>query len=230
MSIRVAAIIPAKGYSRRVPGKNLRSFLGKPLVAHTIEQALAATMVDDVFVSTDDERIREVAVRCGACVPFMRAPDLAADSVHGSVAILDMLERVGGAATYAFCVSLLPTTPLRTARTIDGVVRLACESGSNVLSVTSTGRTGFHLRTIAPSGDVRLLIPEFEGIFNIQAGDLPEVFALSAAAQCAPVPALFEHRTFQYGSPKAYVVDPVEATDIDTERDFEIAERLAGLV
>jgi len=230
MNTRVAAIIPAKGYSRRVPNKNMRLFLGRPLIVHTIEQALASGTIDDVFVSTDRQDIQSLCESLGARVPFLRDQELCADDVHGSVAILDMLERVGGAGKYVFCVNLLATSPLRKAHTIDAVVRLAQKRQTNVLSVSASGLTSFHLRMIEQSGKLRPLTQEHEGVFNVQSGDLPEVYYLSAAAQCAPVEALLRHRTFQYGSPLAYVVDPIEAIDIDTERDFEIAERLAGLV
>ena len=226
----MVAIIPAKGFSRRVPNKNLRLFLGRPLVVHTIEQALASETIDDVFVSTDREDIRRLCEGCGARVPFLRALANSADDVHGSVPILDLLERVGGASKYAFCVSLLPTSPLRKTHTIDAVVRLAQRRQTNVLSVAPSGLSSFHFRTMAQSGELRPLTQEHEGVFNVQTGDLPEVYCLSAAAQCAPVDKLLESRTFQYGSPLAYVVDPIEAIDIDTERDFEVAERLASLV
>ena len=227
---RVAAIIPAKAYSRRVPNKNVRLFHGKPLVVHTIEQALASETIDDVFVSTDDAEIAALCERHGARVPFLRPLELSANHVHGSAPILDMLERLGGASAYAYCVSLMPTSPLRRAATIDGVVRLAQQRQSNVISVAPSGRTAFHFRLLAADGGLRPLLPEHEGVFNVQTDDLPEVYYLNALAHCAPVDALLRHRTFQYGSPLAYQTDPVEAMDIDTERDFAIVERLAGLV
>jgi len=230
MGTRVAAIIPANGYSRRLPNKNMRLFLGRPLVVHTIEQALASETIDDVFVSTDREHIQSLCESWGACVPFLRAQELCADDVHGSVPILDMLDKVGGADKYAFCVFLLPTSPLRKARTIDGVVLLAQKRQTNVLSVVPSGHSSFHFRTLAHSGELQPLAQGLEGVYNAQSGDLLEVFCLGGAAECAPVEALLRHRTFQYGSPLAYLVDPIEALDIDTERDFEVAERLASLL
>jgi CMP-N-acetylneuraminic acid synthetase len=227
---RVAAIIPAKAFSRRVPNKNMRLFHGKPLIAHTIEQALASEMIDDVFVSTDDAGIGNLSECLGARVPFLRPPELAADHVHGSVPVLEMLERLGGTAAYDYCVNLLPTSPLRKARSIDGVVRLAIERQTNVLSVTPSGRNSFHFRLLSESGELRPLMPEHVGLFNVQGGDLPEVYYLNPVAQCAPVDALLRHRTFQYGAPLAFPTDPIEAVDIDTEMDFEIAEALATLV
>lgn len=227
MSGRTAAIIPAKGFSRRVPNKNMRPFNGRPLLAHTIEQALKSQLVDDVYVSTDSPAIQAFAISCGAQAPFLRPAELARDEVHGAVAIIDMLERLGGAERYAYGVQLLATSPLRSARTIDGVVRLSRERHANVLSVTRTGHILGHLRTLAPDG--RLISVSQQVIYNLQTQDQPELLALNGAAYCAPVEELLRHRTFQYGEPLGYPMDRAEAFDIDTEADFMTAERLAGL-
>jgi CMP-N,N'-diacetyllegionaminic acid synthase len=225
---RVVAIIPAKGRSVRVPGKNLRLLAGRPLFAHTIEQARRSRLLHEVYVSTDSEEIKALAEASGAAVPFMRPPELAADDVHGSAPILDMLEKLGGAARYAYCVQLLPTSPLRSAATIDAVVQLSIARAANVLSVTP-GKTVFHLRTVAEDGTLQAVLDQYRGVYNFQS-EGTRVVSLNGAVYCAPVAQLLEHRSFQYGSPLAYVMDPVEAIDIDSERDFQIAERLAELV
>lgn len=223
---RVVAIIPAKGHSRRVPNKNMRFFNGRPLVAWTIEQALKSRLVDEVYVSTDSPEIQACAISCGAQAPFLRPAELARDEVHGVLAIIDMLQRLGGEGRYAFCVQLLPTSPLRNARTIDGVVRLSQERHANVLSVTRTGKILGHLRTMEPDG--RLISVADKVVYNLQTQDQPELLALNGAAYCAPSAELLCHRTFQYGSPLGYVMDPLEAYDIDTEEDWLIAECLAA--
>ena len=228
MSGQVAAIIPAKAFSRRVPNKNMRLFNGRPLVAWTIEQALKSQLVDDVFVSTDSPDIQAFAVSCGAQAPFLRPPELARDDVHGAVAVIDMLERLGGAGRYAYCVQLLATSPLRSARTIDGVVRLSRERRTNVLSVTRTGKILGHLRTLGPDG--RLISLARDVIYNLQTQDQPELLALNGAAYCALSEELLRHQTFQYGAPLGYPMNATEAFDIDTEQDFIMAERLADLI
>lgn len=73
------AIIPARGGSKRIPRKNIKEFLGKPIIAYSIEIALASSMFDEVMVSTDDQEIAEVAVKYGAKVPFMRSSETAND-------------------------------------------------------------------------------------------------------------------------------------------------------
>src|SRR6056297_3055763 len=77
--IRNLAIIPARGGSKRIPRKNIRDFLGKPIIAYSIETALKSSLFDEVMVSTDDEEIAEVAKKYGATVPFMRSKKAADD-------------------------------------------------------------------------------------------------------------------------------------------------------
>src|SRR5438046_9074874 len=107
MDKRVIAVIPAKGFSRRVPRKNMRLFNGKPLLYYTIVQALRSGMVDEVCVSTDSPEIRQFAQDCGARVPFLRPAELAAAHVHGSVPTLHRLDQLAGCATHALCVQRL---------------------------------------------------------------------------------------------------------------------------
>lgn len=67
------AIITARGGSKRIPRKNIREFCGKPIIAYSIEAALAANVFDEIMVSTDDEEIKRIALQYGANVPFMRS-------------------------------------------------------------------------------------------------------------------------------------------------------------
>lgn len=222
---KVVAVIPAKSVSKRLPGKNLRPFNGKPLVAYTIEAALASRELDEVCVSTDSPEIQALARKLGAHAPFLRPAELCGDAVHASAPILHMVEQLGGPGKYGFVVMLLPTAPLRGTATIDAVVKLSKERKTNVLSVTPTGKTLSHMRTIEKDGC--LLRVTKDEVFNFQVQDAPELYAINGCCYCAPASEVFAHRGFQYGSPLGYVMDPVEALDIDTERDFRMLERLA---
>ena len=85
---KILALIPARGGSKGLPGKNIRPLLGKPLIAWTIEQAKASKYIDRVIVSTDDKKIEEVAEEYGAEVPFLRPEGLAKDQSRGIDVIL----------------------------------------------------------------------------------------------------------------------------------------------
>jgi len=225
---KVVGIIPAKGYSRRVPRKNMRLFNGKPLIYYTLQCALESRCLDEIYVSTDSEEIKAYCESAGVKVPFMRPPELSRDEVHGSVPILDMLEKLGGSSKYSYCVSLLPTCPLRRVRTVDAIISLSIKTQRNVLSASPLGKLIYHLRTLSSDGLVHPITKDL--VYNFQTQDAPELFCLGGGAQCAPVEEVLAHRTFQYGNPMGYVVDSIEAWDIDTEADFQVAERLADLV
>lgn len=129
------AIIPARGGSKGLPGKNIKELNGKPLIAYTIEAALNAKCVDDVFVSTDDEKIAQIAKEYGAKVPFMRPKELAEDTSLAKDVYLYTVERLRDEYGYDiknFFV-LLPTAPLRDATDIDSSFDLFKNSDAETL-------------------------------------------------------------------------------------------------
>jgi pseudaminic acid cytidylyltransferase len=86
------AIIPARGGSKRIPKKNIKPFLGKPIIAYSIEAALTSGLFDEVMVSTEDEEIAEIARRFGAKVPFLRSAKNADDFATTADVLLEVLE------------------------------------------------------------------------------------------------------------------------------------------
>jgi len=107
------AIIPARGGSKRIPGKNIKPFLGKPIIAYSIEAAINSKLFNEVMVSTDDPEIAEVAVRYGANVPFMRSNKNADDFATLADVINEVTkeyEKINRSFDYACCI--LPTCPL----------------------------------------------------------------------------------------------------------------------
>lgn len=119
---RTVAIIPARGGSKGIPGKNIKPFLGLPLVAHSIRAALAAKTVSEVIVSSDDEAILKAARDCGAtCV--RRPSEISGDEASSESAVLHALKSVPSCADADTIVMLQCTSPLTTAEEIDLVVR-----------------------------------------------------------------------------------------------------------
>ena len=106
------AIIPARGGSKRIPKKNIKPFLGKPIIAYSIEAALASNLFDEVMVSTDDAEIVDIARKCGAKVPFIRSDKNADDYAILVDVLLEVIEDYktkGRVFDYACCI--LPTAP-----------------------------------------------------------------------------------------------------------------------
>lgn len=107
------AIIPARGGSKRIPNKNIRAFLGRPMVQRAVDTALRSALFDRVIVSTDDERIRAAAIDAGASAPFLRPAELSEDHTATVPVVAHALEQdaaTGVRATHACCI--YPCTPL----------------------------------------------------------------------------------------------------------------------
>ena len=131
------AIITARGGSKRIPGKNKKEFLGKPIIRYSIEAALASGLFEEVMVSTDDEEIAEIARSAGASVPFMRSEATANDYATTDDVLMEVLEEYekrGKNFSYMACI--YPTAPFVTAEKLRAAFRLLVEEeASGVMPV-----------------------------------------------------------------------------------------------
>lgn len=131
---RILGFIPARGGSKGIPNKNLADVYGKPLIAWSIESALASNRLTNVLVSTDDQTIAEVAGQVGASVPFLRPVDLSSDTASTESAMLHALEfESSQGRDYAAIVLLQPTSPLRINGTIDRAIAACLDYGYDSL-------------------------------------------------------------------------------------------------
>ena len=123
---RAIVVVPARGGSRRFPRKNIALLAGRPLLAYSILAAQQARSIDDVYVSTEDDEIAEVAKHYGAQVPFRRPVKLAGDQVPADAAVADLVRRLQGEHSLGIDIVVLiqPTSPFVTAAHIDSVVDL----------------------------------------------------------------------------------------------------------
>lgn len=154
--MRVLAIIPARGGSKGLPGKNLRLLAGKPLIAWTIEHALGTPEVTDTVVSTDCPEIAEVAVAAGAEVPFMRPAELATDTAPTEPAMLHALKLLEEARpTYDVIALLQPTSPLRHPQmTSRALAQMRAEGADSLLAVTESHAFFWQQQPVRASYDV----------------------------------------------------------------------------
>jgi N-acylneuraminate cytidylyltransferase len=219
-------VIPARGGSKRIPGKNIRELCGRPLIAYTIEAALGAGLFGRVVVSTDSPEIADLAARLGAEVPFLRSASLADDQTPVSAATVDMLERLDPDGRQFHTVAqLLPNCPLRTADDIRASFRQFADTGAgSQLSVT---RFGWLNPWWAMRRDEQLrLALVFEEVLTKRSQDLPEVFCPTGAIWWARTEVLRERRTFLTPDRTGWEIPWHRAVDIDTEDDWQLAELL----
>lgn len=125
---RILAIIPARGGSKGLPGKNIRPLAGKPLIGWTLESARKSKYLDEIFVSTDSQEIADVAETFGIKVPELRPAELASDTATSASVVLYTINyfRKQG-KSFDYFILLEPTSPMRKDDDIDNVIALACE-------------------------------------------------------------------------------------------------------
>jgi CMP-N,N'-diacetyllegionaminic acid synthase len=229
----VLGVITARAGSKGIPGKNTRPLAGKPLIAYTIESALASGVFDRLILSTDDEEAARVARDLGCEVPFMRPAALCADDTPHLPVMQHAVAWLRDEQRYEpdWVMILLPTSPLRQASHIVESVGLALESGAD--SVVSVDRMPAHYHplralTVDERGWARLFVgdrPVRERPVRRQG--MPEtwlfngaIYLFKAALLRTPEPSLYGDRV------KTYPMTPPFGHNIDDAADWAEAERI----
>jgi len=219
------ATICARGGSKGLPGKNIRAFAGRPLIAHTIAQALGCADIDRVYVSTDDEQIADAARAAGATVPYLRPAELATDEssklpvIEHLVAHLEIQgERI------ARIVDLQPTSPLRESGDIAAALSARPDAQLVVSVREAADNPYFNLVEQGADGLVRLSKGDGAG----RRQDVPPVFALNGSIYVWQRAALAHAAMHGLWSVTIapFVMPQWKSVDIDTLEDFEYAQWL----
>lgn len=218
------AIIPARGGSKGLPGKNIKVLEGKPMIAYAIDEAIKAKGISKIIVSTDSQEIADVAMKYGAEVPFLRPAELASDTalaVDNYIYTMGRLEKEENTKISSFVV-LQPTSPLRTSEDIEGAIELFQQKkADSVISFCEEHHPISWHRKISKEG---LLLPIFEErIGNRQEEDTTyypngAVFVFSMD--------LIRQKSYYSDKSYAYVMPRKNSVDVDTLEDFEYAEYL----
>ncbi|MFH2138219.1 MAG: acylneuraminate cytidylyltransferase family protein [Candidatus Omnitrophota bacterium] len=222
--LKVLGIIPARGNSKRLPGKNIKLLGGKPLIAYSIEAALGSKKISKVIVSTDDTRIRKISEEYGAQVPFLRPKKLAGDSAPMYPVIrhvVDFLEKKG--EVFDIIVILQPTSPLRRSIDIDHAVnKLIKTKADSVVSLCLTEHSPYWMKVIR-DGKVYSLFKSRE---SVERQDLPRVYRLNGALYITRRKILFESSKILGRDVRAFKMSTEMSIDIDTKFDFALAEMI----
>lgn len=223
------AIITARGGSKRIPRKNIRPFLGKPMIAWPIEAALASGCFGHILVSTDDAEIADVSRQYGAEVPFLRPAELADDFTHAHKAARHALEWAMECwgAIEQFC-HLYPTAPFLSAEHIQQGLMLIRQGAPNAYAMQ---RVPFPVFQILVRNTAHELSPLFsQDKASMRSQDMPEAFVDAGQMYWFRTAYFLAHETAV--SLKTGVVElPREACiDIDTLEDWFFAERMATVI
>lgn len=216
------AIITARGGSKRIPRKNIKPFLGKPIMTYSIEAALSSGLFDSVMVSTDDEEIAQIAKEYGAQVPFYRSERTSNDYAATADVVSEVLDEYAKCGIYyeTACV-IYPTAPFLTVDALkeamgillggdaDGVMPVVKFSFPPQRSVVM--RNGF-------------LVPSDPESMKMRSQDLEPQYHDCGQFYCIRVASFLKQRTMVMTHTMPYLQDELTVQDIDTEEDWKIAE------
>lgn len=217
---KILAVIPARGGSKGVPGKNIKLAGGKPLIAWMIEAARASAYIDRLILSSDDEKIIKVAQKYNCEVPFVRPPELALDNSLVSDVIVHALNKIPG---FDYIMLLQPTSPLTETKDIDGCIDFCIQNKANAtVSVTEPGKSPYWMFNI--DGDKKLVPLLGEKYLNMRRQDLPNIYMPTGAMYIAQIHWFLKNRSFYSSSTKGYNIPVERSLDIDSELDFNQLE------
>lgn len=231
MGKEILGIIPARGGSKSILRKNIKSFAGKPLIGWAIETLKQSGVAGRVIVSTDDEEIAEVARKHGAQVPFMRPAELAQDSTPTLPVLEHALQWLKENEGYSpdYVVLLEPTSPSKRPFHVREVVKMLMDTGADsVISVSEVpGILNPHWQLkLGEGGRVELFTGGSMKNVIRRRQDLPKTHYRNSSIYAFKSELLFQDDPSFYGEDvRAYVTDFKYAFDIDTPEDWEFAER-----
>lgn len=226
--MKILALIPARGGSKRLPGKNIRLLGGKPLINWTIEVAQGFPEICEILVSTDDPEIALIAKVAGANVPWLRPEKIATDeatSVDVALHALDWYEAENG--TVDGMLLLQPTSPFRTHETVRRGIELFETHGRKSVIGVSPARD-HPMWTFKEQGDYLVPFLENNGLES-RSQDLEPVFVVNGGFYLISPEELRRNQSFAVNEPIPLVIESEkEALDIDTEWDFKLSEICAN--
>lgn len=220
------AIIPARGGSKRIPGKNIRPFMGRPMIAWPIAVALAARLFDRVVVTTDDAEIARVACHAGAEVPFLRDPALSNDHAGLSEVMQDAIRRLALPET-AEVALIYATAPFLRAEDLHaGLARLRDSGADYAISVASFPAP-VERALVIDAGKVRML--RQENLF-LRSQDLVEAYHDAGQFEIGLAGAWLSGRSALRDATVPVVLPRHRVQDIDTPEDWARAELMARVL
>lgn len=220
--MRAIAIITARGGSKRIPRKNIKPFLGKPIIEYSIEAAIQSGIFDEVMVSTDDEEIAEVAKKAGAKVPFLRSAETSNDYAKTADVIEEVIEqyrKLGQEFDEICCI--YPTAPFITPETLIQAMETLETTGAD--SVLPVVRFSFPpQRCVVMDGE--FLTPKWPECMPMRSQDLEPMYHDCGQFYCMNTKRFLEEKNVIMQKTAPFIQAEERVQDIDTEEDWKIAE------
>lgn len=213
----ILVVIPARGGSKGLPGKNIKDLCGKPLIAYSIDVARAFTDDENICVSTDSEEIKQVVEQYGLKVPFLRPDYLATDTATSDDVLIHAVNyyREQYGRTFKKLLLLQPTSPLRTKEDVEGAIRLYRDDIDMVVSVMKS-----HAPAVLCQDDDQGYVQLTYNKKALGRQQLPDMYEFSGAVYVMSVDALLEKKMAGFTKIVKYVMSKEHSIDIDDIYDF----------
>ncbi len=218
------AVIPARGGSKRLPGKNILDLCGKPIIAWSIEAGLNSSYIDKVVVSSDDDDILDTAKRFKAEI-IKRPKQLASDTASSFDVVKHAIDNL---ESYDYVVLLQPTSPLRNYQHIDKAIEFLEEKNADsIISVCEVNHSPLWSNTLQENCSMNNFIKE--EVINKRSQDLEKYYRLNGAIYICEISKFLKEREFFLGeNVYAFIMNREHSIDIDEKIDLEFARILAS--
>jgi len=224
----IVAIIPARGGSKSIPGKNIKLLDGYPLISYSIAAALQSRSIDRVIVSTDDQEIADIALRWGAEVPFFRPEELAGDHVQDLPVFIHSIEWLEANENYHpdIIVQLRPTSPFRPKNSLDEAINLLQndKNADSVRCITESGQNPFKMWKISDNKLEPLLKTDYREAYNMPRQELPSTYWQTGHIEVIRYHTIMGKNSMTGDTILPYLIDARFAIDLDNMQQWEYAE------
>jgi len=219
----ILGVIPARGGSKGLPGKNKKLLSGKPLISWTIEEAKQSKYIDRLIISSDNDEIIKIAQDLNCEAPFKRPAKLACDNTAGIDVALHAIEQCPG---FDIIVYLQPTSPLRLCKDIDRCIEIMIEkSAKSTVSVCKVDKSPHLMYQIDKENQMIPILPIRSKTTNRQ--EFPTYYSVNGAVYVSQIEWLLKYKTLITKETVSYIMPRIRSIDIDDELDFLFAENIA---
>lgn len=217
------AIITARGGSKRIPRKNIKDFCGKPIIAYSIEAALKSGCFEEVMVSTDDNEIKDIAIRYGAKVPFLRSEETSNDYAVTQDVLMEVLDTYkNNNHNFEYACCIYPTAPFITADTLKKSMNILCETNCDaVIPVVPFSFPPQRGMVILEDNRLMFKNPEYA---LTRSQDLETIYHDCGQFYCINVDSFFRQKKILMENTNPIVLSELQVQDIDNETDWKLAE------
>lgn len=219
---KILALIPARGGSKGIKDKNIIPLGGKPLIAYSIEAAKRSKYIDSIVVTTDSEKIAEIAKSYGAKVPFIRPAELAADTSKTIDAVLHAIKTLKSLGKeYSTLLLLQPTQPLRTTDDIDKAIEVYYQKGEKgLVSISPVDDSPLLIRSIGADGKLVKLLSQNS---TCRRQDMPNYYKVNGCIYINKIDELDKNTSFN-DNKVPFIMTKEHSVDIDELSDLWMAE------